>query len=54
MMDNRYAYRLMCGCIGLGPKGLTMSDWLACPLHDGQLIAGMGIRWSKLQAELAA
>jgi len=51
--DSRYAYRLVCGCIGLGPKGLTEQNRLSCQLHDGQLIAGFGIRWAKLQAEAA-
>ena len=49
--DNRYAYRLVCGCIGLGHAGLTEADRLGCQLHGFQLVAGFGIRWAKLQAE---
>jgi len=53
--DSRYAYRLVCGDIGLGSKDLSEHDHLFCAVHRNyERIAGFGIRWSRLQAEAAS
>lgn len=44
-----HAYRLSCGCVGLGQPGLTTGQHLECPSYHGQTyIAGFGIAVTKL------
>jgi hypothetical protein len=49
-----YAYRLTCGCIGLGDRGLTvLADTLPCHIHRRRYpVAGFGIAWARLVPEL--
>jgi hypothetical protein len=55
MSENKHAYRLVCGCIGLAERGLTpeQGSTIECALHARQPVAGFGICWALLQGENA-